>query len=283
MGAMTEDRPMIDDRRQVTVGGLTFDVRIGGPETGPWVLLLHGFPVNGSCYDDVLPRLHESGLRTLVIDQRGYSPGARPPGVDDYRLTHLVSDVIGVLDALGIGYAILVGHDWGGIVAWHLAGKYPDRFTGLVVASTGHPSAMRDALVGSDQRERSSYILDFVADGAEERLLADDAAELQAVGISEDELAPLREPGALTAALNWYRANFTGDIKATMACPPVEIPTTLLWSDADTALGREQAQGSGRYVYGDFRYCELAGVDHWIPQRAAPALASEIALRSTIF
>ena len=68
-----------------------------------------------------------------------------------------------------------------------------------------------------------------------------------------------------------------------MACPPVEIPTTLLWSDADTALGREQAQGSGRYVYGDFRYCELAGVDHWIPQRAAPALASEIALRSTIF
>ncbi|WP_238419117.1 alpha/beta fold hydrolase [Gordonia sp. 'Campus'] len=268
---------------QVAVGDLTFDVRIGGPESGPWVLLLHGFPVDGRCYDEVVPRLHESGLRTLVIDQRGYSPGARPGDVADYHLGHLVSDVIGVLDALGVGYAILVGHDWGGILAWHLAAKYPDRFTGLVVASTGHPSAMRDALVGTDQRERSSYILDFVADGAEEKLLADDGAVLRAAGVSEDELAPLREPGALTAALNWYRANFVGDIKGTMACPPVEIPTTLLWSDADAALGREQAQGSGRYVYSDFRFCELAGVDHWIPQNAARALASEIALRSSVF
>ena len=111
----------------------------------------------------------------------------------------------------------------------------------------------------------------------------DNAAELRAVGISEDELAPLREPGALTAALNWYRANFTGDIKATMACPPVEIPTTLLWSDNDPALGREQAQLTGRYVYADYRFCELTGVDHWIPQHAAPALASEIALRSAVF
>ncbi len=274
---------MAEDQRQVTVNGLTFDVRIGGPERGPWVLLLHGFPVNGSCYDAVLPRLHESGLRTLVLNQRGYSPGARPEAVEDYHLSHLVSDVIAVLDELKVGYAILVGHDWGGIVAWHLAGKYPDRFTGLVVASTGHPSAMRDALAASDQRERSSYILDFVADGAEETLLADDGAKLRAAGVTAEELAPLREPGALRAALNWYRANFVGDIKGTMACPPVEIPTTLVWSDADAALGREQAQGSGRYAYSDFRFCELAGVDHWIPQNAPAELASEIALRSTVF
>ncbi|MBD0861280.1 alpha/beta hydrolase [Gordonia sp. zg691] len=267
----------------MTVNDLTFDVRVAGPDRGPWVLLLHGFPVNGSCYDDVLPRLHESGLRTIVLDQRGYSPGARPSGVQDYRLDLLVSDAIGVLDALGVSYAILVGHDWGGIVAWHLAGKYPDRFTGLVVASTGHPSALREALSSGDQRERSSYILDFVAEGAEEKILADDGAGLRAVGVTAEEMAPLIEPGALTAALNWYRANFVGDIKATMACPPVEIPTTMVWSDADPALGREQAQGSGRYVYSDWRFCELAGVDHWIPQHAAPALASEIALRSTVF
>nr|WP_040526120.1 alpha/beta hydrolase [Gordonia paraffinivorans] len=274
---------MTEEQRQVTVDGLTFDVRISGPERGPWVLLLHGFPVNGTCYDAVLPRLHESGLRTVVLDQRGYSPGARPPGVEDYHLDHLVSDAIGVLDELGIAYAILVGHDWGGILAWHLAGKYPDRFTGLVVASTGHPSAMRDALAASDQRERSSYIKDFIAEGAEERLLADDGAVLRKAGVTAEELAPLREPGALTAALNWYRANFAGDIKATMACPPVEIPTTLVWSDSDPALGREQAEASGRYAYSDFRFCVLSGVDHWIPQKAPAALASEIALRSTIF
>jgi pimeloyl-ACP methyl ester carboxylesterase len=269
--------------RAVQVGEHTFDTRISGPEDGKWVLLLHGFPVNSSCYDTVVPRLHESGLRTIVFDQRGYSPGARPDGVDAYRLELLVGDAIGLLDALGVQYSMLVGHDWGGIVAWHLAAKHPDRFTGLVAASTGHPSAMRDALESSDQRERSRYIKDFIADDAEGKLLADDGAALRAAGVTAEELAPLTEPGALTGPLNWYRANFTGDIAATLACPPVEIPTTMVWGDADDALGREQAQLSGRYAYSDFRFCELPGVDHWVPQHAAAALASEIALRSTVF
>ncbi|MDL9936278.1 alpha/beta hydrolase [Gordonia sp. ABSL1-1] len=267
----------------MTVGDYTFDVRIGGPERGPWVLLLHGFPVNGSCYDDVVGRLHESGLRTIVLDQRGYSPGARPTEVDAYRIDHLVDDALGVLDALQVPYAILVGHDWGGIVAWHLAGKHPDRFTGLVVASTGHPSAVAAALANSDQRERSSYIKDFVADGAEEKLLARDGILLRRAGCTATELEPLTQPGAMTAALNWYRANFAGDIKATMSCPPIEVPTTLVWSTGDAALGREQAQGTSRFVYADFRFCELADVDHWIPQKASAALASEIALRSAVF
>lgn len=269
--------------RSVTVGDLTFDVRVGGPDRGPWVLLLHGFPVNGSCYDDVVPRLHESGLRTIVPDQRGYSPGARPEGIEPYRLDHLVADAIGILDALEVRYAILVGHDWGGIVAWHLAAPHPDRFTGLVVASTGHPVATREALANSDQRERSSYIKDFVTDGFEEKLLARDGVLLRRAGVTAEELAPLTEPGALTPPLNWYRANFLGDIKATMSCPPVEIPTTMVWSDGDPALGREQAVGSARYVYSDFRFCELPGIDHWIPQKASAALASEIALRSAVF
>ncbi|GAA1480463.1 alpha/beta hydrolase [Gordonia sinesedis] len=271
------------EQRAVSLGDLTFDVRIGGPDRAPWVLLLHGFPVNGSCFDEVVPRLHESGLRTVVFDQRGYSPGARPPAVDAYTVPHLVDDALGVLDALDIHYTLLVGHDWGGILAWHLAAKHPDRFTGLVAASTGHPSAMRDALGSSDQRERSSYIKDFIADGAEETLLARNGVLLRRAGVTADELRPLAEPGALTAALNWYRANFTGDIGANIGCPPVEIPTTLVWSDGDAALGREQAEMSGRYVYGDFRFCELPGVDHWIPQNAAAALASEIALRSAVF
>ena len=278
---------METERREITVGDLTFDVRVGGPDHGPWVLMLHGFPVNSSCFDDVAARLHESGLRTIQVDQRGYSPAARPADVEAYRLDALVDDALGILDAMKVPYAILVGHDWGGIVAWHLAGKHPDRFTGLVVASTGHPLAMRDAIKSADttddQREKSSYIKDFIAEGAEEKLLARNGVLLRRAGVTADELAPLMEPGALTAALNWYRANFTGDIAATLACPPVEIPTTLVWSDADTALGRAQAEGSGRYVYGDYRFCELTGVDHWIPQKAAKELASEISLRSAVF
>lgn len=264
--------------------GLIFDVHRSGPARGPWVVLLHGFPVDSRCWEAVLPRLHDAGLRTLTIDQRGYSPGARPEGVDDYRLDALADDVLGVLGHLNIAYSMLVGHDWGGIVAWHLAARHPDRFTGLVAVSTGHPSAMALALgAGDDQRKRSSYIKDFIADGAEERLQARDGILLRRSGLRVDEVAPLLEAGALTGPLNWYRANFTGNIAETLACPPVEIPTTMLWSDGDTALGREQAELSGRFVYSDFRFSVVAGVDHWVPENAPEAIASEVALRSALF
>ncbi|GEE02486.1 epoxide hydrolase [Gordonia spumicola] len=259
-------------------------MKLSGPARGPWVVLLHGFPVDSRCWDGVVPRLHEAGLRTVTIDQRGYSPGARPPNVEDYRLEKLVGDVLGVLGHLNIAYSMIVGHDWGGIVAWHLAAKHPERFTGLVAVSTGHPSAMREALeAGSDQRERSSYIKTFVTSKAEDLLTEDAGRRLREHGVTADEVAPLLEPGALTGPLNWYRANFTGDVAAALACPPVEIPTTMVWSDGDTALGREQAEFSGRHVYGDYRFSLVSGVDHWVPQKAAQAVASEISLRSALY
>lgn len=285
---------MTIEQRSVQVGDLTFDARIGTPDDAPkprgkkkvylpTVLLLHGFPHNSDSYDDVVPRLLDSGLRTVVFNQRGYSPGARPVGVDDYLIEHLVADVIGVLDALELPNVLLVGHDWGGIVAWHVAARHPQRLTGLVAVSTGHPSAINDALrMGDDQRHRSSYIPKFIAEGAEDKLLANDAALFRRL-VPDDAVAPLQEPGALTAALNWYRANFAGDIGAKMACGPIEVPTTLIWSDGDEALGRAQAELTGRYVYSDYRFSELSGVDHWVPEKAAAAVASEISLRSSPF
>ncbi|MFC0315179.1 alpha/beta fold hydrolase [Gordonia phosphorivorans] len=275
---------MESEHLKVEHDGLVFDVHRSGPARGPWVVLLHGFPVNSQCYDAVLPRVHDAGLRTLTIDQRGYSPGARPEAVEDYRLDRLVDDVLGVLGHLNIAYSMLVGHDWGGIVAWHLAAKHPEHFTGLVAISTGHPSAMAMALAeGDDQRARSSYIKNFVADGAEAVLSARNGVMLRRAGVQADELAPVLAPDGLRGPLNWYRANFTGDIAETLACPPVEIPTTMLWSDGDAALGRAQAEFSGRFVYSDFRFSVVNDVDHWVPQRAPEAVASEIALRSAQF
>jgi pimeloyl-ACP methyl ester carboxylesterase len=270
------------EHRSVTVGDLEFDVRIGGPDNGPAVLLLHGFPTTGACFDQVVGRLHESGLRTIVPDQRGYSAGARPEGTENYQLGHLVSDAIGILDALGVSYTMVVGHDFGSLVAWHLAAKYPQRVTGLVAISVGHPSAIATALASSDQRDRSSYILDFVKPGSEDVLLADDGKALRDL-VPDDSVLPLTQRPALTAALNWYRANFTGDIKSNLACGPIEAPTTVLWGDGDAALGREQAEASGRFVYSDFRFSALEGVDHWIPQNAPAAVASEVALRSSVW
>ncbi|SIS10906.1 alpha/beta fold hydrolase [Williamsia sterculiae] len=269
--------------QKVTVDDLEFDVRVSGPERAPTVLLLHGFPTTGACFDEVVPRLHDSGLRTVVPDQRGYSPGARPTAVEAYRIDLLVSDAVGILDAVGAGYAHVVGHDWGGLVAWHLAARHSDRVTGLVAASTGHPSAFASVAGDPDQRKRSAYIPKLIAPEAEDTLLADDAARLRAL-VPDDSVLPLTDRPALTGALNWYRANLTADrIKTAMSCPPVEVPTTMIWSENDTALGRDQAERSGRFVFSDFRFCALPGVDHWIPQRAPQALASEIALRSATF
>lgn len=277
------------------VGDFTFDVRIGTPDDAPkpkgkkkiylpTVLLLHGFPHNSDCFDDVVPRLLDAGLRTVVFNQRGYSAGARPDGVDSYLLTHLVSDVIGMLDALDLSHVLLVGHDLGGLVAWHVAAKHPQRLNGLVTVSVGHPSAISDALRESDdQRKRSSYIKMFTAVGSEDKLLADNADLLRRMGLPADSIPPLQEPGALAAAMNWYRAIFTGDIAGKLACGPIEVPTTMIWSDQDVALGREQAEMTGRYVYSDYRFCELNGVDHWIPEKAPAAVASEVALRSSPF
>ncbi|TWH66014.1 pimeloyl-ACP methyl ester carboxylesterase [Micromonospora olivasterospora] len=200
---------------RVDARGLTFEVRAGGPADGEAVLLLHGFPQHGGEWDEVVPALHAAGLRTYAPDQRGYSPGARPVDVAAYRVPELVADAVALLDALGADAAHVVGHDWGAIVAWALAAGHPDRVRTLTAVSVPHPAAMAHALATSaEQKARSSYIALFRRPGtAEKALLALDAAALRRMlgGVGgADRVAryaePMREPGALTAALNWYRA-----------------------------------------------------------------------------
>jgi pimeloyl-ACP methyl ester carboxylesterase len=127
-----------------TRAGLTFEIRDSGPRDGDAVVCLHGFPQDGTSYDAVVPRLVERGLRVLVPDQRGYSPGARPPGRTAYALPALVDDVLALLDQAGVGAAHVVGHDWGGAVAWALAGRHPERVRSLTALSTPHPAALRN-------------------------------------------------------------------------------------------------------------------------------------------
>lgn len=273
--------------QRVTVGDMVFDVDLGGEPADPAVLLLHGFPQNPRCYDAVVPRLHAAGLRTIVPAQRGYSPGARPAGVQHYAMSHLVGDVIGLLDALGVGWAHVVGHDWGAAVAWQVAARHPQRVSSLVAASVGHPTAFAAALRSdAEQQEASKYMTLFAQrEKAEDLLLADGGARLRAMvatgGQSEEQVRactdPLLERAALTAALNWYRAMAAADYRD---CPPVEVPTTFVWSTGDMALRRIQAEATRRYVLGDYRFVQLEGVTHWIPEQAAAELATEIVLRS---
>jgi pimeloyl-ACP methyl ester carboxylesterase len=272
------------DSAAVTLGDLRFDVRIAGPADGPPIVLLHGFPQTSRCWNAVAAELARDGMRVLLPDQRGYSPGARPHEVADYRIDTLRADVLGILDAFDVDDAHVVGHDWGASVAWHVAAHHPERVRSLTALSIPHLAAFGRALrEDDDQKARSTYFTLFREDGTAERvLLADDARglrDLYGEGVADDAVDDyvrlLREPGALTAALNWYRAmsRDTGDL------PPVKVPTTYIWSTHDPAVGRFAAELCGDYVDSDYAFEVLDGLSHWIPDEAPGAVAVAIDAR----
>jgi pimeloyl-ACP methyl ester carboxylesterase len=267
------------------VGDLTFDVRVDGPEDGRPVLLLHGFPQTSASWAAVTPLLIRAGLRTYAPDQLGYSPGARPGEVEAYAMANLAQVTADLMTALEVPVADVVGHDWGANVGWTLAAWHSDRVRSLTAVSVPHPAAYTAAFrVDPEQKERSAYIrLFWQAGKAEEVLLADDARRLRRMlwgsegdtGVPaeaiDEYVAVLSAPGALTAALNWYRAMSSGT-----RVDPVGVPTTYVWSDGDVAIGRTAAEACANYVTGDYRFVALPGVTHWIPEQAPEQLAAAI-------
>lgn len=268
------------DRISVVLDDLSFDVLVAGPPDGEPVVLLHGFPQTSYSWRAQVAALASAGYRAVAPDQRGYSPGARPSAVDAYGIEHLVADVLGLADALDVESFHLVGHDWGGAVAWQVAGRHPDRLRTLTVVSTPHPVAFTRALrgeLGGDQGERSKYFEMFRAEGAEDGMLAADAQGLRLVflasGLSEEQSRPylthLGTPEALGAALNWYRA---ADVTAVEGLGPITTPTMYVWSTNDPALGREAAEATADCVEGPYRFEVLDEVGHWVPEEAAEDL-----------
>jgi pimeloyl-ACP methyl ester carboxylesterase len=266
------------EQLEIPVGEMTFTARAAGPADGRLVLLLHGFPQTSWSWRHQLEALGDAGYRAVAPDQRGYSTGARPEGIEHYRSIHLVADVIAIADFLGGHRFDLVGHDWGGAIAWQVAGRYGDRLRTLTVVSTPHPMAFGSALRSgeSDQASRSSYMEFFrQPDVPEQTFLADEGAGLRqlfaASGLAEDEceeyVRVLKEPGAMTCALNWYRA---ARIEEGMGS--VTTPTLYVWSTNDVALGREAAEATAQHVEGPYRFEVLEGVSHWIPEEAASDL-----------
>ena len=261
-------------------GELVLDAVATGPADGRLVLLLHGFPQTSWCWRGVWPALAAAGCRVVAADQRGYSADARPAGVPAYRMERLVGDVLGVLDHLGADRADLVGHDWGAGVAWQVAARHPQRVRTLTAVSVPHPLAFAEALrTDPDQRRRSQYMRDWQAEGETERaMLADDARALREVfgngpdsADVERHVQRMREPGALTAALSWYRAQSRADLEGIGA---VTVPTLHVWSDGDRALGRTGAQRTAAHVDAPYRFEVLEGVSHWVPEEQPDRLAA---------
>ncbi|WP_170977650.1 alpha/beta fold hydrolase [Blastococcus sp. CCUG 61487] len=259
--------------------GLTFDVRDAGPRDGEPVVLLHGFPQNSASWDRVVPALHGAGLRTLAPDQRGYCAMARPRGRAHYRLRETVGDVLALLDAAELDSAHVVGHDWGGIVAWAMGAWHPDRVRSLTALSVPHPAAMSRAVLTSDQGLRSGYVGLFQLPVLPERLLlAGNGMVLRRLlsrgGLEEDlvdhYVTRMQEPGALSSALGWYRAlPWSGrDPVGT-----VRVPTLHVWSTGDAFLGRTATEATERFVDAPYRLEVLEGVPHWIPELAPDRVA----------
>jgi pimeloyl-ACP methyl ester carboxylesterase len=220
-----------------------------------------------------LEALAQAGYRAVAFDQRGYSPRARPQGVEDYDIGHLVHDVLTVA---GEGRFHVVGHDFGAVVAWHLAAKHPARVRSLTALSVPHPVAFATALASPacDQRDRSSYISFFrQVDVAEELLLAGGLATLLRAsgypGDVDERVRAMSEPGALTGALNWYRAV---GISLVAGVGTITVPTLFVWSTNDVALGREGAESTAGYVDAPYRFEVLEGMSHWIPEEVPGTL-----------
>jgi pimeloyl-ACP methyl ester carboxylesterase len=252
----------------VEAGGLRFHVEDGG--SGVPVLLLHGFPDTSRLWRHQMDALAGAGYRAIAPDLRGRGRSDRPPAVSDYALPVIVQDVTGILDALGVERAHVVGHDWGAAVAWLTASLAPDRVDRLVTISVGFPGAAGRPTL--EALQKAWYRLLFLFEGTAEELLRRDGwyllrELLQSYPDVEDALAELDEPGALTAALNWYRANLPVErlLGGGGSLPPVAAPTLGIWSTGDLYLTEQAMTRSAERVTGPWRYERVEGASHWIP------------------
>ncbi|MEU3271530.1 alpha/beta hydrolase [Saccharomonospora sp. NPDC006951] len=261
----------------VTTEAGAFDAIAAGPTEGRPVLLLHGFPEAALEWEHQVSALGSHGYRAVAPDQRGYSPAVRPGNTADYGIDVLVGDVLAVADALGWRRFDLVGHDWGAAVGWWTAAEHPDRLRSFTAVSTPHPSALAQAIRSDeDQAMRSAYMTEWRQSSTEQRMLANNAEALRRMfewkvppSRVEDYVLRLSEPGALSAALNWYRAG-----RPRAEAGKVTVPTLYVWSTEDVAFGSTAALDTENWVSGPYAFHMFEDVTHWIPEEVPEAMTA---------
>lgn len=253
---------------------------------GPLMLLLHGFPEFWYSWRHQIPEFAQD-YKVVALDLRGYNDSDKPAAKSAYALPELIEDVRGAIDALGYDQCILVGHDWGGAIAWATAYAHPQRLSQLIVLNLPHPAKFAAGLKTPQQLLRSWYIALFQLPLLPELLLqANDYAAIRAAfqsqainsaAFTEADLdqyaAAAAKPGALTAMLNYYRNLLDGDGLLEQTWDVLEIPTLMIWGEEDVALGKELTEGTGDYV-SDFRIHYIPRCSHWV-QQEQPALVNQ--------
>ena len=264
-------------QERIRTNGIELSCAVAG-DRGELVVLLHGFPQSAYEWRHQIPALAEH-FRVVAPDLRGYGASSKPAGIAAYRPGVIADDVVGLIHAVGADRAHVVGHDWGGAIAWRLALEHPEALERLVVINCPHPAAMAHALrTDPRQMRRSWYVLFFQLPWLPERVLLRRGAISSALrtarpGTLRDEDAAAHErafaiPGVATAALNYYRAAFREGLRGggTGGGRVIAAPTLVIWADEDFALGRELAEGMERYFSGPFEVRHIAGCGHWVPE-----------------
>ena len=264
------------DHEQIRTNGITLHVATDGPRTGPLLLLLHGFPETSAAWQRQQESLATLGWRVWAPDLRGYGESDKPRGTSAYTTEVLAADIVGLIDAAGVHRAAIVGHDWGGIIAWQVAMRHPERLSSLVVMNAPHPAAMRRRLLRDPrQTVRSWYAFMLQVPRLPEMFMRRknwQALERALVRTSRPHTfgAPLLEryriawsrPGAITAMIDYYRAAFRHP-GASGDAGKVATRTLILWGTEDAFILRVLATDSARRC-ADARVEYVNGATHWL-------------------
>jgi len=278
--------------------GVTLAVQTGGPEEGEPILLLHGFPESHRTWRDVMPDLARD-FRVIAPDQRGFAASDKPEGVEAFKTDRILEDLIALADALGLARFTLVGHDWGGAVAWLAALRHPDRLSRLVIVNAPHPLIFQKSLIDDPaQRAASQYMNRFrdprmeafiEAMGLEAFFAKSFAGHVDLAAIPDEEraayLSDWARPGALTAMLNWYRASAIlvpapdAEVSApewtSAPFPRLAMPVLVLWGLKDKALLPCQLDGLHALI-DDLRIVTEPEAGHFLPWEKPETVTSAI-------
>lgn len=290
--------PVIEQRKILFASGIALNVAFAGPQNAPAVILLHGFPESHRTWRALVPLL-EDQFRLVMPDQRGFGASDKPQEVEAYASDHLLADLFALADALGIARFALVGHDWGGAIAWAAALSGDKRVERVAIVNSPHPLIFQKSLIEDQaQRAASQYIRAFREPGFEAlvaRMGFDTffdksfAPHVDMAKVSAEErqryIDDWSQPGAMTAMLNWYRASklvvpppgITVPIPdaAILAFPKIKVPVRVIWGLEDKALLPVQLEGIGE-VGEDVEVVPLAGVGHFAPWEAPDRVAAAL-------
>lgn len=262
--------------RWIETNGIVLHTAVAGPEDGPLVILLHGFPEFWYGWKHQIGALAGRGYRVMAPDQRGYNVSNKPEGAENYTLNKLRDDIVGLIEWSGNEKAVVIGHDWGGAVAWQLAATRPELVEKLIAINIPHPLAMPKVMMRNPmQWVRSSYMVYFQVPQLPEKMMEADnfrfmegamAGTSRKNTFTEEDFDQYKkawaEPRALTAMLNWYRALSKGSFSQTPA-RKIEVPVRILWGMGDQFLSRQLAEESLNFCM-DAELVFIGEATHWV-------------------